>query len=47
LNIIRFKDGSIPSIAKEYEAITEKETVGHAEYINEIDYTGRKINVLR
>lgn len=45
--IIRFKDGSIPSIAKEYEAITEKEAAGHAGYINEIDYNGRKINVLR
>lgn len=45
--IIRFKDGSIPSIAQEYEAILEKETTGHAEYINEIDYNGRKVNVLR
>lgn len=45
--IIRFKDGSIPSIAEEYTNIPEKNRVNHAEYINEIDYKGRKINVLR
>jgi len=45
--IIRFKDGSIPSIAKEYEAIPEKEHVGSAEYINEIDYEGHKVNLLK
>ena len=45
--IIRFKDGSIPCIAKEYEAITEKEKVGNAEYINEIDYEGHKVNLLK
>jgi len=33
--IIRFKDGSIPYIAKEYEDIPEKENVMNAEYINE------------
>ena len=36
--IIRFKDGSIPYIAKEYEDIPEKEYVMNAEYINDIDY---------
>lgn len=45
--IIRFKDGSIPYIAKEYEAIPEKNQVGNAEYINEIDYEGHKINLLK
>ena len=45
--IIRYKKGSIPSIAEEYEAITEKQKVGHAEYINEIDYRGEAVNVLK
>jgi hypothetical protein len=45
--IIRFKDGSIPSIAEEYESIPEKESAGHAEFINDIDYEGHKVNVLR
>ena len=45
--IIRFKDGSIPYIAKEYEDIPEKERVGNAEYINEIDYEGHKVNLLK
>lgn len=45
--IIRFKDGSIPYIAKEYEDIPEKERVGNAEYIKEIDYDGYKVNVLK
>jgi hypothetical protein len=45
--IVRYKTGSIPSIAAEYEAIPEKETAGHAEYINDIDYRGKTVNVLR
>ena len=45
--IIRFKDGSIPYIAKEYEDISEKEYVMNAEYINEIDYEGHKVNELK
>lgn len=45
--MIRYKKGSIPSIAEEYEAIPEKETAGHAEFINEIDYKGNPVNVLR
>ena len=45
--IIRFKDGSIPSIAQEYEDIPEKNQAGHAEYINEIDYEGHKVNLLK
>ena len=45
--IIRFKDGSMPSVAEEYENIPEKERAGQAEFINEIDHKGRKLNVLR
>ena len=45
--IIRYKTGSIPSIAEEYEMIPEKETAGHAEYVNEIDYNGKPVNMLR
>ena len=45
--IIRYKTGSIPSIAEEYEAIPEKTRAGHAEFVNEIDYNGRKVNMLR
>ena len=45
--IIRYKSGSIPSISEEYEAIPEKIGVGHAEFVNEIDYKGRKVNMLR
>lgn len=45
--IIRYKSGSIPTIAAEYEAIPEKETVGRAEYVNDIDYNGKPINMLR
>ena len=45
--IIRYKAGSIPSIAEEYERIPEKERIGNAEYVNEIDYKGTPINMLR
>ena len=45
--IIRFKDGSIPSIAQEYEAIREKTTIQQCEFINEIDYNGHKLNMLK
>ncbi len=45
--IIRYKTGSIPSITEEYESIPEKEKSGHAEYINDIDYKGNPINMLR
>lgn len=45
--IIRFKDGSIPSIAGEYKAIPEKESVGHAEYINDIMYNEIQVNMLK
>ncbi len=45
--IIRYKTGSIPSITEEYERIPEKERSGHAEYINDIDYNGNPVNMLR
>ena len=45
--IIRYKNGSIPSIAEEYEAIPEKTKAGHAEFVNDIDYNGNPINMLR
>lgn len=45
--IIRYKTGSIPSIAGEYDAIPEKETSGHAEYVNDIDYKGTTVNMLK
>ena len=45
--IIRYKSGSIPSIAQEYEAIPEKEQAGQAEFINDIDYNGNPVNVLK
>lgn len=45
--IIRYKRWSISSITEEYERILEKETSGHAEYINDIDYNGNPVNMLR
>ena len=45
--IIRYKTGSIPGIAEEYERIPEKEMSGHAEFINGIDYNGQPVNMLR
>lgn len=45
--IIRYKTGSIPSITEEYENIPEKESSGHAEYVNGIDYNGKLVNMLR
>ncbi len=45
--LIRFKKGSIPSIAEEYEAIPEKHRSGKAEFVNGIDYKDHKVNVLR
>lgn len=45
--IIRYKTGSIPSVTEEYERIPEKERSGHAEYINDIDYNGQPVNMLR
>jgi len=45
--IIRYKAGSIPGIAEEYERIPEKGTSGHAEFVNDIDYNGKPVNMLR
>lgn len=45
--IIRYKTGSIPGITEEYEKILEKEVSGHAEFVNDIDYNGKPVNMLR
>lgn len=45
--IIRYKTGSIPGITEEYEKIPEKGVSGHAEFINDIDYNGKAVNMLR
>ncbi len=45
--IIRYKTGSIPGITEEYEKIPEKGSAGHAEFINDIDYNGKAVNMLR
>ena len=45
--IIRYKSGSMPSITEEYEKIPEKETAGHAEFVNEIDHNGTIVNMVR
>ena len=45
--IIRYKSGSIPSITEEYESIPEKGTAGNAEFVNDIDYYGKPVNMLR
>ena len=45
--IIRYKSGSIPSIAEEYEKIPEKGEAGHAEFVNEIDYNGKPVNMVK
>ncbi len=45
--VIRYKTGSIPSITEEYVKIPEKETSGHAEFVNGIDYNGKTVNMLR
>lgn len=45
--IIRYKTGSIPGITEEYERIPEKGKTGNAEYVNDIDYNGKPVNMLR
>ena len=54
--LIRFKSGSIPSVAEEYDALRQNEMFGKgkesgrsgdAEFINAIDYNGRSVNVVR
>ena len=45
--IIRYKEGSAPSIAKEYQALPEKETVGtDIEYQNEIMFYDFDVNLI-
>lgn len=44
--IIRFKDGSIPSIAAEYASIPERNKIESCIYINDIYYNDHKVNVL-
>ncbi len=45
--IIRYKTGSIPSITEEYDRIPERGKAKQAEYVNEIDYNGTPVNMLR
>ncbi len=45
--IIRYKTGSIPGITEEYERIPEKGRTDGAEYVNDIDYRGKPLNMLR
>ena len=45
--LIRYKKGSIPSIAEEYEKIPEKGKTEKAEFVNDIDYEGKPVHVLR
>lgn len=45
--LLRFKDGSIPSIAQEYHAIPDKEKSGREEFVNGIDHKGYSVNMLR
>ena len=45
--LIRYKSGKIPSIAEEYEKIPEKGKAGKAEFVNDIDYEGEAVHVLR
>ena len=46
--ILRFKEGSIPSIAKEFNILKEIDTVKEKgfNFVNEIDYDEKKINVV-
>ena len=45
--IIRYKESSAPSIAKEYERIPEKNRVGKAEYVNGVVFNDFDVNVLK
>ena len=45
--IIRYKEGSAPTIEKEYEAIPEKNRSGKAEYVNEVIFKDHDVNVLK
>lgn len=48
--IIRFKEGAIPSLYKEFETIVEKaneSTKANYEYVTKLDYQEEKINVIK
>ena len=45
--IIRYKEGSAPSIEREYQAIPEKMTAGNSEYVNGIIFGKHDVNVLK
>ena len=45
--IIRYKEGSAPSIEREYESIPEKNVAGNAEFINGILFKEGTVNVLK
>lgn len=46
--LIRYKEGSAPTIEMEYQAIPEKQTVGNIEYINEVLFgKTTEVNVLK
>lgn len=45
--LIRYKEGCAPSIEKEYQAIPEKNTAGGCEYINQVIFQDRDVNVLK
>lgn len=48
--IIRFKEGTIPSIYKEFETIVEKaneSTKANYEYVTKLDYQEEKVNVIK
>lgn len=44
--LIRFKDGSIPYIADEWNAVPERESSVSAEYVNGMEYEGHSANEL-
>ena len=45
--LIRYKKGSIPSIAEEYEKIPEKGKTEKAEFVNDIDYEGKPVTRIK
>jgi hypothetical protein len=48
--IIRFKEGAIPSLYKEFETVVEKEnesTIKDYEYVTKLDYEEDKVNVIK
>ena len=45
--IILYKEGSAPTIEQEYQAIPEKKTAGNAEYVNEVIFKDKAVNVLK